>query len=415
MLATVLLVIAVVHSFFIKQFQHWAKKFRQGSVGENFFHLMGEIEVAFGLWAAVFISLSIGIKGYDKTVRFLEARDFTEPSFIFVIMALCSTKPILDAAENAILWIAHRLPFDRPVSFYLSIMFLGPLLGSFITEPAAMTVTALLLLKHFYSGEFSTQFKYATMAVLFINVSVGGTLTPYAAPPVLMVADAWGLDLQYMFMHFGLKGMLVCFMTATLTILRFRKEIVSHPIQHSSKGMTPLWLQAIHIFFLILIVILSHHMVLFFGVFLVFMAFFQVTSEYQEKLRLREGLLVALFLGSLIILSSLQSWWLEPLLAMMSSDALFVGAMGLSAFTDNAAVTYLGSMIPDLSERSQYALLAGAVCGGGLTVIANAPNPAGFSLLSPAFGDEGAAPFRLLKAAIIPTLIAGITFYVQEF
>ncbi|MBL4818641.1 MAG: putative Na+/H+ antiporter [Deltaproteobacteria bacterium] len=412
MLATVLLAIAVLHSFFIKQFQHWAKRFGKGSALENLFRMLGKIEIAFGLWATVFIVLFMGLEGYDKAISFLESRDFTEPCFIFVILALCSTRPILDAAENAILLIARRLPFARSVSFYLSILIFGPLLGNFITEPAAMTITALLLLKHFFGGGFSERFKYTSMAVLFVNVSVGGTLTPYAAPSVLMAAQAWDFDLAYVFMHFGLKGILVCLMTASLTALRFRKEIVAHPVEHSRKGNTPLWLQLAHVFFLVLIVIFSHHIVLFCGVFLLFMAFFQVTTKYQERLRLREGLLVALFLGSLVVLSSLQGWWLEPLLARLSSDTLFIGALGLSAITDNTAITYLGSMIPDLSQQAQYALLAGAVCGGGLTVIANAPNPAGFSLLSPAFGDEGAAPLKLLRSAIIPTIIAGLCFYV---
>ncbi len=47
----------------------------------------------------------------------------------------------------------------------------------------------------------------------------------------------------------------------------------------------------------------------------------------------------------------------------------------LTAITDNAALTYPGSLIDSMSVEAKYMLVAGAVTGGGLTVIANAPNP----------------------------------------
>jgi hypothetical protein len=54
-------------------------------------------------------------------------------------------------------------------------------------------------------------------------------------------------------------------------------------------------------------------------------------------------------------------------------------------------------------------VVAGAVTGGGLTVIANAPNPAGQSILSSYFQD-GVAPLRLFLAALIPTVIMALCF-----
>ena len=55
-------------------------------------------------------------------------------------------------------------------------------------------------------------------------------------------------------------------------------------------------------------------------------------------------------------------------------------------------------------------LVAGSVTGGGLTVIANAPNPAGFSILKGCFSDGSISPLRLLGAASIPTLVAACMF-----
>lgn len=136
----------------------------------------------------------------------------------------------------------------------------------------------------------------------------------------------------------------------------------------------------------------------------------QAYPRYQAPLILREALLVAFFLGGLVVLGGMQRWWLQPLLLSLSQDGVFVGATLLTAFTDNAALTYLGSLVPNLPASFQYALVAGAVTGGGLTIIANAPNPAGQAILRQYFGEEGIKPLGLLAAALLPTLVAGLAF-----
>jgi Na+/H+ antiporter NhaD/arsenite permease-like protein len=93
------------------------------------------------------------------------------------------------------------------------------------------------------------------------------------------------------------------------------------------------------------------------------------------------------------VLSGLTQW---PLL---------FGAIILTAFNDNAAITYLASLVPGFAPSLKYAVVAGAVTGGGLTVIANAPNPAGQSILAPSFGKNGISPLGLLLGAIVPTII----------
>jgi hypothetical protein len=156
----------------------------------------------------------------------------------------------------------------------------------------------------------------------------------------------------------------------------------------------------------------SHHPVLFIGIFLLFLALVNITRRYHESLKYRESLLVAAFLGGLVILGGWQNWWLSPLIQGLDSLKLFLGATGLTAITDNAALTYLGSQVHGMSESAHYALLAGAVAGGGLTVIANAPNPAGYSILQTSFGEDGIHPGQLLIFALIPTLIAMGCFWV---
>ena len=94
----------------------------------------------------------------------------------------------------------------------------------------------------------------------------------------------------------------------------------------------------------------------------------------------------------------------------MDTTVLFYGATFLTAFTDNAALTYLGSLLEGTSPEFQYSLVAGAVTGGGLTVIANAPNPAGFSILKESFEDDSIHPLGLLVAALPPTFVAILAF-----
>lgn len=411
--ATVCFALAILHTFSVKRFQHMALQYPSGSAGENFFHLLGEIEVVFGIWAAIFVSFLALHEGVAPSIEYLESRNFTEPAFVFVIMAVCATRPILSLASGLIEICSRMLPIKRPVAFYVATMTMGPVLGSFITEPAAMTVTALILLDRFYSKGLSVGFRYTTLGLLFVNISIGGTLTPYAAPPVLMVAPQWGWDLHYMFSNFGWKAIVAIVLSTSLTTLRFRKELetLSWSKTREKSQKTPLWVALSHLLVLAMVVLSAHYIVVFAGIFLFFLGLVSVTKEYQEELKLREGLLVAFFLAGLVVLGGQQKWWLEPILTQLKALPLYLGAMSLTAITDNAALTYLGSQVSNLEEFSKYALVAGSVVGGGLTVIANAPNPAGFGILNSSFGDEGISPFLLFTHALIPTVIAAVCFW----
>lgn len=413
-IATICFALAVFHTFSVKFFQGIAHKYPEGSVGENLFHLLGEVEIVFGVWAGIFILFFMALTGTEKPIAYLEGLNFTEPVFVFVVMTVCASKPILSLGEKFIRISGGLLPMNKTLGFYISTLIVGPVLGSFITEPAAMTVTALILLKSIFNKQISDKLRYATIGLLFVNVSIGGTLTPYAAPPVLMVAPKWNWDLQFMFTHFGWKA-LIAITISTLTIAYyFRKEISKIDLDDKSEsktGVSPLWVTAIHLVILFAIVSASHYLILFTGLFLFFLGIASVTKEYQNELKIREALLVAFFLGGLVILGGYQSWWLGPILNKLTALPLYLGSMTLTAFTDNAAITYLGSQVPNLSEASKYALVAGSVVGGGLTVIANAPNPAGYSTLNSSFGADGISPALLFLNALVPTMIAAGCFW----
>jgi hypothetical protein len=403
---------AILHTFLVKRFHHIAGKFPEGSAAENVFHLLGEVEIVFGFWAAIFLVFLAAQMGPKSAIDYLESRNFIEPTFVFVVLVVCAGRPILSIAEGLISILARILPLPPAIAYYFVALTFGPILGSFITEPAAMTVIALLLLNRFYQKKITEKFKYATLGLLFVNVSIGGTLTHFAAPPVLMVANKWGWGLQHMLTHFGWKGALACFISTAIVVFRFRKELMSISLDKKSNvGHVPIGVSLIHLLFLAAVVAGAHYPILVLGLFLFFLGFVQVTNKHQGDLKLKEGLLVAFFLAGLVVIGGMQGWWLEPILSKLTDAHLYLGAIGLTAFTDNAALTYLGTLVPSLSETSRYALVAGAVVGGGLTVIANAPNPAGFSILQKSFGEEGISPLRLFYSAMLPTLIAAICFW----
>jgi hypothetical protein len=413
-IGTTLFLFAILHTFSVKGFQRLAGRFPEGSVGENLFHLLGEVEVVFGLWAAIFLAFMTVDGGKAAVLDYLHGRNYTEPAFVFVILVICATRPILFAASALIEFFARLLPVNRALAFFWSAMVLGPLLGSFITEPAAMTISALLLLDRVLRHVESTKLKYSAMGLLFVNVSIGGTLTPYAAPPVLMVASTWNWDLSYMLANFGWKAAIAVVLSTSAVTFRFRRELSVIPfskVRGASAGI-PSWVILLHLVFLAAVVMAAHHMVVFIPLFLFFLGVVTVTREYQEQVRVREGLLVAFFLGGLVVLGGVQRWWLEPLLMQLSPASLYLSATALTAITDNAALTYLGAQVPGLSEAAKLALVAGAVSGGGLTVIANAPNPAGYGILNPVFGEEGIDPVLLFRAALGPTIVAMLCFSV---
>ncbi len=409
LIGTALFAIAIVHTFSTAFFEHLAHT-RPAHAG--LWHLLGEVEVVFGFWSVVLIAAMFLTDGAAAATHYLDSRNFTEPMFVFSIMVIAGTRPILHAATTGVRMLSKALPLPHNLSTYFTILALVPLLGSFITEPAAMTLAALMLRDRFYRNGLSRRLQYGTMGVLFVNISIGGTLTPFAAPPVLMVAGTWNWDFPFMMETFGWKAAIVVVTNALSATLLFRKELsrISPGVPEPALGTMPLTMVVLHLAFLGMVVLFAHHPVMFMGIFLFFLGVAQAYERHQDRLILREGLLVGFFLAGLVVMGGLQQWWLQPVLLSMNSDAIFFGATLLTAFTDNAALTYLGSLVEGLSDGFKYALVAGAVTGGGLTVIANAPNPAGLTILRSHCEDQTIQPLRLFLSALPPTIMAALAF-----
>ena len=541
LIATLIFLCAIIHTFLTSNFlavahkweQEHEQKKKQGLAEKHsvhhraeLFHFLGEVEAVFGIWAIALVGSIFFFYDWNTTVNYISYRvNFTEPIFVVVIMTLASTRPILKLTEQ-IMWKIANLLGGTLTAWWFTILTLGPVLGSLITEPAAMTISALMLAHKLYDLQPSEKFKYATIGLLFVNISVGGTLTHFAAPPVLMVAGPWNWGIGHMAANFGWKALLGIMISNGVYFFVFRKElqklqekftlkilkdeiqqkylnsrelnaefdkieaaaneelgfaqaidqrlkemiekiknrladrlrerhlssIVSDGVdQHlvreafeqrfeeirlremrkSLPGLMPEnerppfrdpqwdnrddpvpgWVTLVHVFFMIWTIANAHHPAMFIPGMLFFLGFAQVTSPYQNRVNLKTPLLVGFFLGGLVIHGGVQGWWIAPVLGNLKEIPLMIAATVLTAFNDNAAITFLSTLVPGFTDNLKYAVVAGAVAGGGLTVIANAPNPAGQSILKEYF-ENGVSPVGLFKAAIIPTLILWLCYLI---
>ncbi|OGH00920.1 MAG: hypothetical protein A2600_03455 [Candidatus Lambdaproteobacteria bacterium RIFOXYD1_FULL_56_27] len=446
LVASLIFLFAILHTFVANKFTHMAHEIahkhsekacdinehrfntysgevvNEVSFKAQIFHFLGEVEAVFGIWTLALILSMAYFKGFHVPIEYISEVNYTEPLFVVVIMALAATRPITQLAEK-FLKVFSQMLGGKSASWWLVILTVGPLLGSFITEPGAMTISAMLLAKQFYTKNPSLKFRYATIGLLFVNVSVGGTASHFAAPPILMVAGVWNWDLVFMLTHFGWKAAVGILASNLLYYFIFKKEFKELDGQ---KGMTaeeeakkvdwnlreenvPAWIMLVHVCFMVWTVFNAHHPALFIGAFLFYIGFHQATAHHQNRLDLKPPIMVGFFLGGLVTHGGLQAWWLQPVLSSLGEIPLMLGATLLTAFNDNAAITYLSTLVPNLSPTLKYAVVAGAVTGGGLTVIANAPNPAGQSILNRYFPD-GVVPLNLALAAIVPTILVGCAF-----
>lgn len=442
LVATAIFLLAIGHTFLTARFRHWAHVAEEkhaaslarrappstdtnddGAPDEVSFkgqvlHFLGEVEAVFGIWAAVLAGAIGYYFGWGAVLGYIgEKVNFTEPMFIVVIMAIAGTRPVLRFAEACMRRIA-AVGRGTTGAWWLAILIVAPVLGSFITEPAAMTIGALLLARQFYALKPSPRFAYATLGLLFVNISVGGTLTHFAAPPVLMVAGPWQWDTPFMLLNFGWKAALGILVATAIYYAVFRvelrtlettRQLAAEGAQARPEPPVPVWITIVQLLFMAFTVLVAHYPPLFIGGFMFFLAFSQATAHHQGRLELKAPLLVGFFLAGLVIHGGLQGWWIEPVLKRLDEFPLFVSSVLLTAFNDNAAITYLATLVPGFTDPLKYAVVAGAVTGGGLTVIANAPNPAGQTILQ-RFFPQGVSPLGLLTGALLPTLVMSLCF-----
>lgn len=430
LVALILFICAIIHTLSVYKIHNWArdleakqypKRQRYRSLGVQMLYFLSEVEMIFGIWVIpLFIAMSLFYKT-SVALQYINTRDYTEALFVVVILALTATRPIVRLGERLIGLIANSLGGSLSI-WWFTLLTIGPILGSFITEVGSMALAALLLARQFYQHRPSHQLAYATIALLFVNVSVGGLLTNFASPAVLILSHSWHWSTPEVFLNFGWKSVLGILISNFLYWLYFRKEFAHLNERHRMSGQLftdhvaessapiPIWITCIHVLFIIWVVATSHYPAIFVASFILFLGFYHSTRAHQYNMHLIRPMMIGLFLAGLVIHGGLQGWWVVKILQGLTPLKVMGMAMTLTAFNDNTAISYLATLIPNWGEAYQYAVFTGVVAGGGLTVIANAPNPAGFVILRKYF-DRGINPFKLFLAALIPTLILYLIFY----
>src|SRR3990167_846772 len=432
MVALIIFGLAVLHTFSVHKIRSYARSLestqapkrlsnQERSLGIHLLYFLSEVEIVFVLWAIPLFLTITCFYGWKIALEYINTRDYTEPLFVVVTLAVASTRPILMAAQKLIQWAANGLGGSL-AAWWFTLLTLGPLLGSLITEVGAMALSALLLSQQFYTHHPSKKLAYATIALLFVNISVGGTLTVFASPTILVLSHYWNWTLMEMLTDFGWKAVLGILISNTIYLCYFRKELKAMGIRqraleafHSfsvkkEEAPVPFWVTAAHILFLSWIVLVAHYPTIFIASFLLFLGFHRATRHHQSSIQLVRPLLVGLFLAGLLIHGGLQGWWVVAALKDLSPTAVFGTAIALTGFNDNTAIAYLATLIPEWGDIYEYAIFTGLIAGGGLTVIANAPNPAGYAILRKHFA-QGIEPLKLLAGALMPTLILYLVFY----
>ncbi|HVQ16432.1 MAG TPA: putative Na+/H+ antiporter, partial [Vicinamibacterales bacterium] len=172
-IATGVFFLAILHTFAAARFARLAHRVQHRhdeearargapaspSLRAEALHFLGEVEVVFGLWAVVLVVATTAYAGWEAARHYVsETVNYTEPLFVVVIMALASTRPVIGFAESALRRVAAA-GGGTPAAWWAAILTIGPVLGSFITEPAAMTICALLLARQFFDLQPSTRLK----------------------------------------------------------------------------------------------------------------------------------------------------------------------------------------------------------------------------------------------------------------
>ncbi len=405
----VVLILAIFTTFFYGYFVTMSNRYK---IHSRFFHLISEVEVIFFIWAIFLVVTLCFLQGKDLTFEYINDLKFIEPIFMFCIMIISSSNPITEFFNKLVVVFSRLMPINLASALLFTTLCVIPLIGSIITEPAAITLAALFLKRYFFYS-ISHKLRYAILAVLLVNISVGGTLTNFSSPPVLMIANVWNWDFKFMLVNFSYKAILTTMVNSLIVIVVFRKQLSVINInldKLSSDKIIPKFIMALNLLFIFLLVVFAHDLVIFLSVFVIFLGLHYCYPQYSSNLLIKPSLSVACFLCALIVIGGKQAWWLKSLISYVSDDASFFVALALSSFMDNAAITYLASTLKNISSVFKYNVVAGAVSAGGLTVIANAPNLIAINMLQNFFYNQRISHWKLFIFSLVPTAIAILFF-----
>lgn len=385
-------------------------------------HVLAEGEGGPPIWTLILFVIGIILIGYENMKGYLESVNIAEPMFVGGMVLVASTKPVLDASERIIMFLAQKLPLPGLLGFFAVTLTLGPLLGSFITEPAAMVVVVSLVMRQVKGRHLTRRFLYLLLGVICTNVSVGGALTPIAAPAIVVIADSVGWDIAFTMQNFGPKAILTVLTTTTVVVIipywrtlagmdfhagmNGNGDFHKHDLPENKAAWKKALALSINVGIIGLMIVFSHTPVMMLLTLFLFYIFHDVFHAYHSPMKFMDGFRVAAFLYGILALGTLQRWWIEPLIHELDDGTLYFSIAGLTTIMDNALLTYLVSLVEGIEQSLLILIVWAALAAGGALLPANAPNPIAKVEMQTIFPNQEPSMVQWFINALPSTIIA---------
>lgn len=423
--ASALFFCAIIHIFLTpwlgrlhRLYQHkkmmFPGRWKQYLLLSECFGFLNKIELVFIVWAVPLFVIFVCCEGYRVAMAYFNSRNYVSSLFIMIMLIFLESRPIECLSERIFSNIA-KLGYQSPKCWWWTIMLFAPLSTFFLKETGAMIIGATLLAKHFYRFYPSSRFGYATLGLLFSNISIGGLLTAFSSRALFIILPSvkWGNEI--VIKHFCWKAVLSMLISTTIYYFVFKKEFHSFPRSVVNKAVVeddiPYWVILVHIVLVGLLISTNTIPLFMMAILIFYLGFQRFTIFYQHSINISKTCCVGLFYAGLVIFGELQEWWVLELMHRMSDFGYMLTSYGLSIFLDNALVNYLVHNLPVATDCYLYLVITGCMSAGGLTIISNMPNIVGYLIIKPAFQVPSFSMWRLFISAAVPSVLALLVFW----
>lgn len=426
--ATVLFFFSVVHTFltpwFYQRFQvckHkkmiFPEKWKKYLWLSECYRLLSRVETVFILWAVPLFLWFLYTEGYKMTISYFNSRNYIFSLFIIIMLLLLESRPIVYLSECIFSSIA-KIGKQSPRCWWWTLMIATPVSSVLLKETGAMIIATTLLSRSFYRFAPSTRFAYATMGLLFSNISLGGLTTGLSSRALFIILPSVKWGNSFILKYFCWKALIAILISTTVYYLIFRKEFARFPkvvtVLSNVKERMPKWIICVHILLIVAVILARFVPLLMVAILIFYLGFQRFTIFYQRPMRIGKACFVGLFYAGLVIFGELQEWWVLELMHRMPDFGYMMTSYVLSIFLDNALVNYLVHNLPVATDCFLYLVIAGCMSAGGLTLISNIPNIVGYLALQSFFPSSSFSLGWLFLFALGPSIIALMTFWILK-
>lgn len=415
--------LAIIHTFLTPKLFFLSERFRHKQLiftesSKKYYMLseligiLSKVEIVFFVWAIPLFFLFWISEGFKLTITYFDTRNYSFPIYIMTIVVLTTSKPIIDFADRILTFLAKLGP-NTPKMWWWALLLGSPLIACLVKEPGAMIIGSTLLLRKFYYLTPSRSFRYATMGLLFSNISMGGLLTPVSSRAFMLVQSSLNWKPGFLLAQFSWKAFIAIILSTTIYYVIFRKEFDKLPStvrdRINFKYAIPWWISATHILFLAAILWIKPASVILAAFFVLFLLFHKMTVFYQNPLHLDKMALLGLFYTGVLIHGDLQGKWISLIMEKLPGLGVLIVSFILSACMDNSIAHYLAMNVTSSSDCYRYLVVAGVTAAGGLTLLANSANLLGYTVLKTSFLSISFV--KLFYYGLTPSLVALTIFW----